>query len=137
MALGWVRDWPARGQGQPARLRAVSRADAPLRQPGPGPAGTRRLACRHRDDPRRLPRRRAEPAVTRHDTPAIRMPRNQKLLTVTKPRKLASTPKCLKPAALGSSVLGRMPTADNRVGEFGHRCTDRSWELAMHSLLAA
>src|SRR5260370_208934 len=43
-AVGWVRNWPPRGQGQPARLRAVSRADAPLRQPGPGPPATRGAA---------------------------------------------------------------------------------------------
>lgn len=41
----------------PARRRAVHRADAPLEDPGPGPAGTRRLGRRHRDDPRRRPRR--------------------------------------------------------------------------------
>ena len=40
------------------RRRAVGRADAPLRHPGPGPAGTRRLGRRRRDDPRRRPRRR-------------------------------------------------------------------------------
>ena len=41
-----------------ARRRPGNRADAPLRQPGPGPAGTRRLGRRRRDDPRRRPRRR-------------------------------------------------------------------------------
>ena len=41
-----------------ARRRPGHRADAPLRQPGPGPAGTRRLGRRRRDDPRRRPRRR-------------------------------------------------------------------------------
>ena len=34
---------------------ARHRADAPLGHPGPGPAGTRRLGGRHRDDPRRRP----------------------------------------------------------------------------------
>ena len=59
VAVGRVGDRAARGQGQPGRRRPVGRADAPLRLPGPGPAGTRRLGRRQRDDPRRRPRRRA------------------------------------------------------------------------------
>ena len=58
MAVGRVGDRAAGGEGLPGRRRPVSRADAPLGQPGPGPAGTRRLGRRHRDDPRRRPRRR-------------------------------------------------------------------------------
>ena len=53
-----VRDRAARGEGAAARRRAGYRADAPLRVPGPGPAGDRRLGRWNRDDPRRHPRRR-------------------------------------------------------------------------------
>ena len=38
-----------------ATAPAVGRADAPLGLPGPGPAGTRGLGRRQRDDPRRRP----------------------------------------------------------------------------------
>src|SRR3954453_14957892 len=68
MAVGRVGDRAAGGQGAAARRRPRNGADAPLRLPGPGPAGARRLGRRHRPDPerrpRRRPRRRARPEGT-------------------------------------------------------------------------
>ena len=68
-AVGRVRDRAARGEGAAARRRAGYRADAPLRLPGPGPAGTRRLGRRHRDDPPRHPRRRRRRRPRPHGAP--------------------------------------------------------------------
>ena len=45
------------------------RADAPLRVPGPGPAGTRGLGSRHRDGPRRRHRRRPHRRARGERTP--------------------------------------------------------------------
>jgi hypothetical protein len=49
-----------------------------------------------------------EPAASRHDTPALSMPANQKLPTVTKTRKLALTPKYPKPMALSAGLSRRI-----------------------------
>ena len=73
-------DRPAGDEILPGRRRPVSRADAPLANPGPGPAGTRRLGRGHRDDPRHRarcrPRRGARPerAPGRAARPAPRDP---------------------------------------------------------------
>src|SRR5271154_7010275 len=46
MAVGRIGDRAAGGQGAAARRRPRHGADAPLRVPGPGPAGTRGLGRR-------------------------------------------------------------------------------------------
>src|ERR1700678_439275 len=69
MAVGRVGDRAAGGQGAAARRRPRNGADAPLRLPAPGPAGTRRLGRRLRPDPERPPRPPPRPRACPEGTP--------------------------------------------------------------------
>ena len=58
LAVDRLGNLPEGGQVRDQRRRAVHRADAPLRIPGPDRPGTRRLGDRRRAGPRHRPRRR-------------------------------------------------------------------------------